>query len=301
MDNELILFDRLNVVRDVVNKYGEDNFYISFSGGKDSTVLHYLIDESIPNNNIPRVFINTGIEYNDIIKHVKELAKHDNRIVIYNANVNIKEMLNVVGYPFKSKEHSKKLGIYQRNGKTKAVERYLTGMQSNGMDSKFKCPKRLKYQFSEDFTIKISDMCCNKLKKEVAHRYEKESGRCIAIIGLRASEGGQRANHTECVVFDSTNKLKKFKPLNPATDDFCEWYIKTRNIKLCRLYYPPFNFNRTGCKGCPFAINLAEQLEVMGRLLPNERKQCELIWQPVYEEYRKLGYRLKNSEQGRLF
>lgn len=301
MDNELILYDRLNIIHDVIAKYGEDNFYISFSGGKDSTILHYMIDEALPNNQIPRVFINTGIEYNDILKHVKELAKHDNRIVIYNANVNIKEMLNDVGYPFKSKEHSKKLGIYQRNGKTKAVERYLTCKQSNGMDSKFKCPKCLKYQFTEDFAIKISDKCCNKLKKEVAHRYEKESGKSIAVIGLRMSEGGQRANHTECIVFDSSNKLKKFKPLNPVDNEFCEWYIKTRNIKLCRLYYPPFNFNRTGCKGCPYSLDLQMQLTTMALLLPNERKQCELIWQPVYAEYRRLGYRLKNSEQGRLF
>lgn len=301
MDNELILFDRLNVIRNVIAKYREENFYISFSGGKDSTILHYMIDEALPNNQIPRVFINTGIEYNDILKHVKELAKHDNRIVIYNANVNIKEMLNRVGYPFKSKEHSKKLGIYQKNGNTKAVDKYLNGTQSDGSKSKFTCPNILKYQFSNDFNIKISDKCCNELKKKVAHRYEKENRRSIAIIGLRTSEGGQRANHTECVVFDSTNKLKKFKPLNPVTDDFCEWYIKTRNISMCRLYYPPFNFNRTGCKGCPFAIDLAEQLEVMERLLTNERKQCELIWQPVYAEYRRLGYRLKNSEQGRLF
>lgn len=56
MDNELILFDRINIIRDVVNKYGEENFYISFSGGKDSTVLHYLVDEALPSNKIPRVF-----------------------------------------------------------------------------------------------------------------------------------------------------------------------------------------------------------------------------------------------------
>ena len=33
VDNELLLFDRLNVIKDTVNKYGEDKFYISFSGG----------------------------------------------------------------------------------------------------------------------------------------------------------------------------------------------------------------------------------------------------------------------------
>lgn len=62
-DYELTLFDRLNAIRDTINKYGEENFYLSFSGGKDSTVLHHLIDMALPNNKIPRVFINTGIEY----------------------------------------------------------------------------------------------------------------------------------------------------------------------------------------------------------------------------------------------
>ena len=82
MDNELMLFDRLNIIRDTINKYGEENFYISFSGGKDSTILHHLIDEALPNNKIPRVFINTGIEYNDIVKFVREMADSDDRFII---------------------------------------------------------------------------------------------------------------------------------------------------------------------------------------------------------------------------
>lgn len=66
MDAELTLYDRLNIIRDVIKKHGEDKFYISFSGGKDSTVLHYLVDEAIPGNNIPRVYADTGIEYNAV-------------------------------------------------------------------------------------------------------------------------------------------------------------------------------------------------------------------------------------------
>lgn len=62
-ENEFILQDRLGVIRDTINKYGEDNFYISFSGGKDSTVVHHLVDMALPENKIPRVFANTGIEY----------------------------------------------------------------------------------------------------------------------------------------------------------------------------------------------------------------------------------------------
>ena len=60
MDNELLLFDRIEVIKTANEKYDlENNAYISFSGGKDSTVLHYLIDQALPNNRIPRVFINT--------------------------------------------------------------------------------------------------------------------------------------------------------------------------------------------------------------------------------------------------
>jgi PP-loop superfamily ATP-utilizing enzyme len=49
MDNELLLFDRINVIKDTIQKYGEENFYLSFSGGKDSTILHYLLDQALPN------------------------------------------------------------------------------------------------------------------------------------------------------------------------------------------------------------------------------------------------------------
>lgn len=74
-DFELVLYDRINAIRDTINKYGIDNFFISFSGGKDSTILHYLIDMALPDNTIPRVYINTGIEYIyiyiDLLKNYK--------------------------------------------------------------------------------------------------------------------------------------------------------------------------------------------------------------------------------------
>lgn len=140
-----------------------------------------------------------------------------------------------------------------------------------------------------------------ELKKHPIQRYEKESGRSVAILGLRMGEGGQRANHEGCVVFDNNHELKKFKPLNPCSNEFIEWYIQRNNIKLCKLYYQPYNFKRTGCVGCPYSVDLQDQLEVMEKHLPNERKQCELIWKPVYEEYRRIGYRLKRIEEKRLF
>lgn len=95
-ENEFILADRIAKIKSVIEKYGEENFYISFSGGKDSTVLHHLIDEALPGNRIPRVYSNTGIEYKAIVKFVEELKAEDDRIIIIEPSVPIKKMLKEI-------------------------------------------------------------------------------------------------------------------------------------------------------------------------------------------------------------
>lgn len=293
-DNDFTLQDRLGVIRDTIKKFGEENFYISFSGGKDSTILSKLVDMAVPGNAIPRVFFDTGIEYNAI----REFVSRQPNVVVIKPTQAIKPMLEKYGYPFKSKEHSHLLMTYQHSGFGKSVRKYLGIEPSN---RQLTCPLILRYQFSDSFKIKVSDKCCFKMKKEVAHRYEKESGRNIPILGIRMDEGGERACHKGCAVLDSDGSLRKFKPLNPVSDDWEDWFAKTYDVELCELYYPPYNFKRTGCKGCPYSLDLEHQLEVMARLMPNERKQCEIIWKPVYDEYRRLGYRLKKTEQIKLF
>lgn len=296
MDNELILFDRINIIKDVLRKYGEENFYVSFSGGKDSTVIHYLIDEAIPNNKIPRVFCNTGIEYEHIVEFVKDMKMNDERIVIIDPSKNIGKTLKEDGYPFKSKEYSHVLGIYQRSGMQKTVDRYL-----NGNRGRFCCPNVLKYQFNSEFDLKVSEKCCLRFKKEPFKKWEKENERNVCITGMMSQEGGARQSIKDCVITSDDGKIKKLHPLLKVSEDWENWYISKRNIELCKLYYEPYNFLRTGCKGCPYSLKLQDQLETMSRLLPNERKQCESIWKPVYEEYRRIGYRLTDKEQIKLF
>lgn len=268
----------------------EHNAYISFSGGKDSCVLSKLIDIALPGNNIPRVFFNTGIEYNDMLQFVRDKAKEDDRIIIYNSGVNIRNMLETKGYPFKSKVFSKKLSVYQHSGNCKTVTNYLgiTGEEPKS----FQCPKRLKGCFTPDFTLKVSDKCCNELKKKTAARWEKENGKTIIMTGMRKAEGGLRLT-ANCSVFKE-GKLIKFHPLFPVNDEFIEQFIDTYKVDLCKLYKAPYNFKRTGCKGCPFALKLWEQLDVMKKLLPAEYKQCYAIWGKVYKEYERLNYRLKH-------
>ena len=302
-DFELTLFDRIEVIKTINKKYDlENNAYISFSGGKDSTILHYLIDMALPNNRIPRVFINTGIEYNYIVDFVKELAAKDDRFIILNPTIAIKPMLEKYGYPFKSKQHSYNLAIYWRNKDKKeynlSLKRYLGIIESNTL---FRCPIQLQYQFTPEFKIKCSDSCCKKMKKEPIKKWQKENNKTITLTGMRKEEGGQRASLKGCIVTDKDKNVIKFHPLLVVDEDFENWFIEKNNIKLCKLYYEPFNFKRTGCKGCPFSLDLQEQLTIMETYLPNERKQCEIIWGPVYKEYRRIGYRLCKNEQTKLF
>lgn len=296
MDEELILYDRIKAIKSVIKRYGEENFYLSLSGGKDSTVLHYLIDEALPDNNIPRVFCNTGIEYDLIVDFVKKLQKKDNRIVIIEPSKNIQTVLSNFGYPFKSKEHSHVVAVYQNSGMCKTVRRYL--YEEWG---KFHCPKILRYQFEQDFKLKISEKCCKILKKDQFDLWQKKNKKTIAITGMMAQEKGLRESIKGCILVDKNGNLKKFHPLLKITNEWEEWYIKTRKIVLCPLYYPPYLFERTGCKGCPYSLRLQEQLSIMDILLPNERVQCEIIWKPVYDEYRRLGYRLSKIEKRKLF
>ena len=84
IDNEFLLMDRVQKIRSINNLYDlEHNAYISFSGGKDSTVLHHIVDEALPGNKIPRVYINTGIEYKDIVKFVKREREREREMIVY--------------------------------------------------------------------------------------------------------------------------------------------------------------------------------------------------------------------------
>lgn len=291
--NEFLLQDRIQKIQSINEKYNlEENAYISFSGGKDSTVLHYLIDEALPNNKIPRVYANTGIEFKLMYEYVSKMSDTDSRIKIIKPSVNIQDMLKTYGYPFKSKIHSMCVNLYQTDREKNMWKGYM-GLRPEQWHT-HQCPQKLRYQFSDDFKLKISDKCCFYMKEEPLVNWAKENKKSYAITGIMREEGGRR-NKSSCLVFSGSH-LKKFQPLSVLTKDWENWYIEKRNIKLCELYYPPYNFERTGCKGCPFNIHIKNELSVLSELLPSERKQCEIIWKPVYEEYRRIGYRL-SAEQ----
>lgn len=293
LDNTVLLYDRCQKIKQIINKYGAENFYVSFSGGKDSVVLSWLIDYALPNNNIPRVFADTGIELNMIRNFVLNIADHDKRFKIVKPVTNIKSMLECDGYPFKSKMHSQYVAKYQKKGKQyKSVRAYIGDeLTLDGKEMYRKCPKKLLYQFTDDNKLKISDLCCSRLKKEPLEKWCAENNKIYSIVGIMRDEGGRRFN-AQCLSFTG-NKLHSFQPLVVCSKEWEDWLINVYNIDICDIYRPPYNFDRTGCKGCPFALNLQHELNTLEKYFPNERKQCETIWKPVYDEYRRINYRLK--------
>lgn len=294
MDYELTLFDRIEVIKATNQKFDfEHNAYLSFSGGKDSTILHHLLDMALPNNQIPRVFIDTGIEYQAIRDFVLEMSKNDKRIVIIKPSKPIKAMLEEVGYPFKSKEHSLRVNQFNKGTNAKFIAKYLGKTDYVG---KYMCPKILLYQFEEQGKYNYSNKCCYEMKKKPAHKWARENHKSIVITGMRAEEGGNRAR-LGCLTEHNT----KFHPLIKVDEEWENEFIEKKKITLAPLYCQPYNFKRTGCKGCPFSLDLQEQLEIMEKYMPNERQQCEIIWKKVYDEYRRLGYRLKKVEHIKLF
>lgn len=290
---EFLEFDRIQKIKNVISKYGIENFYISFSGGKDSVVLSNLVDLALPNNEIPRVYADTGIELNAIKDFVMSLKEKDNRIQIIKPAKNIKATLEEFGYPFKSKQHSSIVATYQNSGMCKTVERYVNPSEER---KRFGCPQCLKYQFDENsgFDLKVSNKCCDKLKKEPIRKWQKENNKPYGIVGIMKDEGGARMN-AHCLAFKG-DKLHNFQPLVVVTKDWEDWFIAKHNIRLCKIYYEPYNFKRSGCKGCAFNIELQKDLDILEKYFPNEREQCEIIWKPVYDEYRRIGYRLKDNE-----
>lgn len=293
-DYEFMLEDRIAKIKAINEQYNlEENAYLAFSGGKDSTILHHLLDLAIPGNKIPRVYDNTGIEYKLIREFVKEMAKTDERIIIINAGVNLKKMYQEEGYPFKSKEHSMRVADYKKGSTAEYIKKYITGKTKDGKETKFKCPEILKYQFTPENKLKISRACCYKLKKEPMHKWAKENKKTIVLTGMRSEEGGNRRNMGCAIVKEG--KLEKFHPLMVVTAEWEKEFIERERVALSKLYKPPFNFERTGCKGCPYNQRLSEDLQILKELLPNEYKQCEILWKPVYDEYRRIGYRLTSK------
>ena len=80
-------------------EHWQGDVYVSFSGGKDSTVLVDIVKGMYPD--VPAVFCDTGLEYPE----VRELAIRKADVVL-KPEMTFKSVLEKYGYPLPSKEQA---------------------------------------------------------------------------------------------------------------------------------------------------------------------------------------------------
>lgn len=156
-------------------------------------------------------------------------------------------------------------------------------------------PNCLKYQFEPQYALQHnwSDNCCKEFKHGVLAEWELTNGFVNCFTGMRKQEGGNRDKLT-CITNGKNGK--HFNILVPITNKWEEEFIKRFNIQLCELYLPPYNYQRTGCMFCPFSKDLQKDLDIIEKINPNLYKQANHIWDISYDEYRRIGYRLRPKD-----
>lgn len=279
--------------------------YVSFSGGKDSTVLADLAARVCKLSNYKLIlwFSNTGLEFPEIVKHAKMFPdwlkdRYDIDVELImefpkdknSKRITFKDVINKYGYPVISKEQSSFIYEYRTTKSEK-----LKFIRMNG--NKYKRGKISdKWRYLVDAPFMISDKCCRELKKKPAKQFEKQSG-LKPIVGTMASESMLRKTdwlRHGCNAFQGDRP--KSKPLSFWTDQDILQYIDTFDIPISTVYgeviknekgkYITTGRSRTGCMWCAYGCHLEKE--------PNRFQQLKITHPKIWE------YCMKPIEDGGL-
>lgn len=223
------------------NKINKNNYYLSYSGGKDSHLLYWFIKEYAPEfKDILVVGINTYMEHPQIRERI---FKNSNKVLL--PRLKPFEIKEKYGIPCFSKEQDFYIYYYQnaiRKGKkpSKTIKEKVERTYKTG----FYLSKKASDYILSGKAHKITHLCCHYLKKEPARKFEKETG-LKPILGVRGNESSmRRKQYTSCFT-----KNKKFTPLWDLTNDLLDKIYKKYNIEIPEIY----NYvKRTGCMACPY-------------------------------------------------
>lgn len=297
-------------IRQWVDEFGENGVFVSFSGGKDSTVLLHLVRQQFPS--VPGVFVNTGLEYPEIVNFVKTFEN----VEIIKPKMNFKKVVETYGYPFPSKEAAECIAGARRyldelrkkvNSNTisldEADEESMENPTKGAADSKYrklrglgefskeakiaienseefarmleegrqsksgganyrlarmlgmlsndntivpadKLHGRQRSQFSqtkwkfflEEGAPRVSNRCCNVMKKAPAHEYMHRTGRkpMIATLATESRLRQQAWIRHGCNGFDM--EIPTSTPMAFWTEQDVLKYIKKNNIKIASVY-----------------------------------------------------------------
>lgn len=295
-----------NRIRQWVGEYGTDGVYISFSGGKDSTVLLHLVRDIYPE--IKAVFVNTGLEYPEIQKFVKSF---DN-VAILVPKLRFPDVITKFGYPFISKEVAKNVFYARKGGKNSVHYRKLFGI-GEYEDSRFST-KKYAPLINVDFLI--ASNCCDVMKKSPTHSYGHKF-KTHPITAQMAAESQLRTQNwlkSGCNAFNNNNPISN--PMSFWTEQDVLRFIRDNGIKIASVYgdvvidggdgydyaeslicdcqYKTTGCDRTGCIFCGFGAHMDKgegRFQRLKRTHPKQYDYCmgggyydsDGLWKPSKE------------------
>lgn len=303
---DLKILKTKNRIKEFYDFFG-GQVYVSFSGGKDSTVLLHIAREIYPD--IEAVYVNTGLEYPEVRQHVKSF----NNVVFLRPKMRFDEVIKTYGYPVISKDVAQTV-YYARIKNSKWAWRKLNGLKPNTGEPSPYMERYKKYKVLTEVDFNCSNFCC-LIMKEAPLRKISESKK--PIVGIMASESVRRLDawiKTGCNAFDSKKPMSK--PMSFWTEQDVLHYIKENNIPIASVYgdvvykenpdqiriedYGLENCgteklcttgcDRTGCIFCAFGAHLETgetRFERLRRTHPRQYEYCigggeyvDGIWQP---------------------
>lgn len=273
----LDLDDKITIARVRIQEWYEHwdgAVYVSFSGGKDSTVLLHLVRSLYPD--VPAVFCDTGLEYPEVREHVFKTPN----VVILRPKMDFRSVIQKYGYPVYSKEVAQKIWEARRYPNAINVRRFLTGKNLDGKKSRYSASEKAKRLLDAPF--EISPFCCKVMKKTPIHVFERKTKK-HAINGMMADESYLRESsfiRFGCNAFDS--KFPASRPLMTWTEQDVLRYIKREGLEIPSVYgeivpvpmdddtagqcemfgdgrLMTTGCERTGCMFCMFGVHLEKE------------------------------------------
>ena len=251
-------------IREFVDHFGEENVYIAFSGGKDSTVLLHLVRSIYPN--IKAVFSNTGLEFPELVQFVK---KFDNVDVVRPEKTFV-DVIRNYGYPMVSKKVAMMIQRIKSPADKNVYcrELFLNGTKKDGTKGSRSSVLPKKWRYLIDAPFDITDKCCKILKKDPLKNYEKKH-KVIPIMGTMAVESDNRAVKylkTGCNSFERGSAHSQ--PMGFWTEQDVLAYIKMFDLEIASVYgeiienedgkLETTGEKRTGCIFCGFGCHFEQ-------------------------------------------
>lgn len=280
-----------NRIREWINEFGSDGVYVSFSGGKDSTVLLHIVRSVDPD--IPAMFVDTGLEYPEIRQHVHRLREEWGNIEIVRPEMRFDEVVKIYGYPCPTKLIAETVEGAKRNPNASRMLRLRGeyGGRRDGKPSKYDCPQ---WAYLLDAPFDVSAKCCDVMKKKPLKKYQKETGR-NPFIGTMATESSSRHAawiKNGCNAFNSPTPTSR--PLSFWKESDILQYIVENDLSYASVYgeivkdgdgeYRTTGVDRTGCMFCLFGCHLEKAPNRFQRMKETHPRQYDYCMRPREEK-----------------